>query len=142
MIKQNGYRYLQHKNQCLPQEVYPQPLDISYNYSGLSTYVGEAIYDVHGSRYFLLSVNDFQNNHNITVVSPLQQETLGDGNILAKVSSECCNKCCYENTERMYFGPTNISKLHLILYDEYGRIVDLNNGDYSFTLEIEVIYDL
>ena len=28
------------------------------------------------------------------------------------------------------------------LYDEFGRIVDMNNGDYSFTLELEYIYDL
>ena len=28
------------------------------------------------------------------------------------------------------------------IYDEFGRIVDINNADYSFTLELEVIYDL
>ena len=141
-VKNNGYRYFQQHQRCFPQQIYPQPMDISLSYIDESSYTGEALYDSHGSKYFLLSINDFQNNHNITVVSPLQQETLGDGNILAKVSSECCNKCCVEHTDRMYFGPTDITKLHIILYDEYGRIVDLNNGDYSFTLEIEVLYDL
>lgn len=141
-VKENGSQYLQQNLRCYHQTVYPKPLDICFNYTGKSSYTGEAVYDGHGSRYFLLSINDFQNNHNIAVVSPLQEETLGDGNILAKISSECCNKCCYENTERMYFGPTDIAKLHIILYDEFGRIVDLNNGDYSLTLELEVLYDL
>ena len=90
----------------------------------------------------MLSVNDFQNNHTIAVVSPLQQETLGDGSILAKVSSNCCGGCGIETPTRIYFGPTDIAKLHIKLYDEFGRIVDMNNCDYSFTLEVEVLYDL
>ena len=139
-VKNNGYQYLEQQLECCPQQVYP--MDISYNYSGKTFYTAEAVYDYQGSRYFLLSVNDFQNNHNISVISPLQEETLGDGNILAKISSECGCNCCGDNIERIYFGPTDINKLQLTLYDEFGRIVDLNNGDYSVTLELEVLYDL
>lgn len=115
---------------------------ISYVYTNAYSYIAESLYDSHGSRYFLLSVNDYNNNHNISLVSPLQYETLGDGNIIAKISSECCNCCTTEPVERIYFGPTDISKLHIILYDEFGRIVDFNNGDYSLTLELEILYDL
>ncbi len=140
-VKDNGFQYLQDQYKCYPSIDFSAN-DISYAYTGASSYTGEAIYDAHGSRYFLLSVNDFQNNHTISVVSPLQQETLGDGNILAKSSSNCCTGCGIEAPHRIYFGPTDISKLHIKLYDEYGRIVDLNNGDYSFTLELEVLYDL
>jgi len=28
------------------------------------------------------------------------------------------------------------------IYDEFGRIVDINNADYSLTLELEIVYDL
>ena len=115
---------------------------INYSYNNSNKYTAEALYDSQGSRYFLLSVNDFQNNHNIVLVSSLQEETLANGNLLAKISSECCKGCCEEYIERIYFGPTDISKLHIILYDEFGRIVDLNNSDYSITLELEVLYDL
>jgi hypothetical protein len=136
----NGLQYLKNNYTCCSPWI--EPTDISYIYTGASSYTGEAIYDNQGSKYFLLSVNDYQNNSTIAVVSPLQEETLGDGNILAKIPSECCDKCCIEYPDRIYFGPTDITKLHITLYDEFGRIVDMNNGDYSFTLELEIIYDL
>ena len=139
-IKQDGFQYLNQQYKCYPLADFSN--DISFTYINKHSYTGEAIYDAHGSRYFLLSVNDFQNNHTIAVVSPLQQETLGDGNILAKSSSNCCVGCGVEAPTRIYFGPTDISKLHIKLYDEFGRIVDMNNCDYSFTLEVEVLYDL
>lgn len=44
--------------------------------------------------------------------------------------------------KREYFGPVNIDRMRIQLLDDYGRVVDLNNVDYSFTLEIEQIYDL
>jgi hypothetical protein len=44
--------------------------------------------------------------------------------------------------KREYFGPVNIDRLRVQLLDDYGRVVDLNNIDYSFTIEIEQIYDL
>ena len=138
--KKNGLQYLKNNYTCCSPWI--EPTDISYIYTDASSYTGEAIYDNQGSKYFLLSVNDYQNNSTIAVVSPLQEETLGDGNILAKIPSECCDKCCIEYPDRIYFGPTDITKLHITLYDEFGRIVDMNNGDYSFTLELEIIYDL
>jgi len=42
---------------------------------------------------------------------------------------------------RVYFGPTDITRLRIILYDEVGRVLDINNSDYSLTLELEIIYD-
>jgi hypothetical protein len=139
-VKNNGFQYLKKNYTCQPPFI--EPSNISYTYTDASSYTGEAIYDNQGSRYFLLSINDFQKNSTIAVVSPLQQETLGDGNILAKIPSECCKGSCIAYPDRIYFGPTDITKLHIILYDEFGRIVDMNNGDYSFTLELEIIYDL
>jgi hypothetical protein len=43
---------------------------------------------------------------------------------------------------RKYFGPVNIQKLQIQLLDEYGRIINLNNMDYSICLTMETIYDL
>ena len=62
--------------------------------------------------------------------------------ILAKVTTDCCKKCCVEQPERIYFGPTDIARLEIKIYDEFARIVDINNADYSLTLELEIIYDL
>ena len=116
--------------------------NISNIYEGSSSYTGESLFDPHGSRYFFVSINDFHNNHNNSFISPFQYQTVSDNNIIAKVSTECCKSCCVEQPERIYFGPTDIIKLEIKIYDEFGRIVDINNADYSFTLELELVYDL
>jgi hypothetical protein len=43
---------------------------------------------------------------------------------------------------RQYFGPIAISTLKIQLLDEYGRIIQLNNMDYSFCLTFESVYSL
>tara|TARA_R110002073_G_scaffold7404_2_gene42019 strand:+ start:4479 stop:5807 length:1329 start_codon:yes stop_codon:yes gene_type:complete len=149
-IKDNGMQYLENTyNCCDPSGRMFEPQDISFCYTLLNdsktkttNFGGESIYDPLGNRYFLLSINDHQNHHNRNLISPMQKETLTDGNILAKVYGACGGECCYDNEERIYFGPTNISRLNIRLLDEFGRVVDLNNGDYSFTLEVEILYDL
>ena len=157
VVKNNGLTYLEPTYNCCDTGFvsYPNPYDISFNYrltipSDISSppsvvgwsYCAESIYDPLGNRYFLLSVNDFQNHHNRSLISAMQEETLNDGHLLAKIYGACGGDCCCENQERIYFGPTSISRLHIKLLDEFGRIVDLNNGDYSFTLELEILYDL
>lgn len=153
VIKNNGTTYI-----CCDKNGfmnYENPYDISYNYrfekpSDTSNppsplgwcYCAESIYDPLGNRYFLLSVNDYQNHHNRSFISAMQEESLSDGHLLAKIYGACGGECCCENQERIYFGPTSISRLNIKLLDEFGRIVDLNNGDYSFTLELEILYDL
>ena len=118
-------------------------LDIRNVYTGKIKYESEGVFDGHGTRYILVSVDDFQNNHNEPYISPFQEQSLGDKNILAKVSTDCCQDgCCNEHVERLYFGPIDLTKLHIKLFDEYGRLIDINNADYSFTIELEVLYDL
>ena len=41
------------------------------------------------------------------------------------------------NRTRRYKVPVDIQKLTIKLYDDYGRIIDTNNMDWSFTLEFE-----
>ena len=45
------------------------------------------------------------------------------------------------NRSREYFGPVDIQNLTITLYDEYGRVINLNNMDWSFTLAFEKLYD-
>ena len=42
---------------------------------------------------------------------------------------------------RKYFGPVNINRFRIRLFDEKGNSVNLNNSDYSFTVGIERLYD-
>jgi len=45
-------------------------------------------------------------------------------------------------TPREYYGPVNIQNMNVQLLDGYGRVVDLNNMDYSFCLTMTIVYDI
>ena len=40
---------------------------------------------------------------------------------------------------RKYFGPVRIKKLRIRLLDEFGRAIDLTNGDITVNLEITTL---
>ena len=42
--------------------------------------------------------------------------------------------------QRDYFGPVTIEKLRIRLLDHFGKVLDLNNNDYSFALEFKQLY--
>ena len=48
----------------------------------------------------------------------------------------------FYQSRRSYFGPVNIKKLHIQIMDEFGRVIDLNNNDFSFSLQIQQLYDM
>jgi len=118
--------------------------NIVKKYEGLTSYEAENCYDGGVSnKYYLLSIDDYQNNHNNAFVSAFKYQSLTDNNILCKMTNskeDGMKTILYP--KRIYFGPTNINKLHIRIYDEYGRILDVNNGDLSIELECEILYDL
>jgi hypothetical protein len=70
-------------------------------------------------------------------------------NILARITLQgsvfniiAQNNLMLVTNSRQYFGPVDIQKMQIQLLDEYGRILDLNNMDYSFCLSFQTIYDL
>lgn len=113
-----------------------------YSYTGKHSYESESIYDNVGNTYFLLSINDYQNNHDNIFISPFKYQSLADSNVLAKLSIDCHSKNMIEYPKRIYFGPTDINKLYIKIYDEFGRIIDVNNADLSIELECDILYDL
>jgi hypothetical protein len=111
-------------------------------------YVSEGIVDLLGPRYLYLVVDDFNNNVNNNFYSAFNSSILNK-NILARISLKTNTfNVLIENglnvisTPRRYFGPVNIVNLNIQLLDEYGRIIDLNNMDFSFALNFETVYDL
>lgn len=113
-------------------------------YVGANSYEAENCYDGGlSNKYYLLSVNDYQNNHANAFVSAFKYQTLTDNNILCKMTnSKDDGTKTFLYPKRIYFGPTNINKLHIKIYDEYGRILDVNNGDLSLEIECEILYDM
>ena len=107
-------------------------------------YNPEAVYDNLGTRYFILSIDDFNKNYSNTLISPFQESVFTDQTAIAKVPNtpDLINfdDILYQS-RRNYFGPVNIKRLHIKLYDELGRIVDLNNNDFSLSIQLEQLYD-
>jgi hypothetical protein len=117
-------------------------------YSGSSNYVSEGIVDTTGPRYIYLVVDDYNQSVNNNFYSAFNSSILNK-NIIARISLKANAFNILEQdglniitTPREYFGPVNINNLTIQLLDEYGRIIDLNNMDYSFCLNLTTIYDI
>jgi hypothetical protein len=118
-------------------------------YTGNSAYVSEAVIDLKGFKYMFLVVDDYNNNVSNSFYSAFNSSILNK-NILARISLQNTsyfdvssqNNLSLVTTVRQYFGPVDIQKLGIQLLDEYGRVVDLNNMDFSFCLTLQSIYDL
>jgi hypothetical protein len=105
----------------------------------------EACYDPLVSKYYILAIDDYNKNYSNTLCSPFQESAFNNNTAMAKIphtpTSPNYDNIFYKS-RREYFGPVNIKKLHIKLLDEMGRIVNLNNSDYSFTIEIKQLYDI
>jgi hypothetical protein len=117
-------------------------------YTGNTTYASEGIIDLIGPKYIYLVVDDFNNNVSDGFYGAFNSSILNK-NILARISLQGSvfsvlvqNNLNLLTTPRQYFGPVDIQKLQIQVLDEYGRILDLNNMDYSFCLTFQTVYDL
>lgn len=103
-------------------------------------YTSEApITNTNNSRNFYIAINDYQNN-NINKFSSAFSESLLPDNIITKINTKKeVNNSMEEAVDRTryYDGPTQINKLTFTIYDEYGRVVSLNNSDWSCILTFE-----
>jgi hypothetical protein len=112
------------------------------------TYVSEGIINLLGPRYIYLVVDDFNNNVLDGFYGAFTSSILNK-NILARISLQdtVFNYLSKDNYNlisgpRQYFGPVDIQKLQIQLLDEYGRVLNLNNMDYSFCLTFQTVYNL
>jgi hypothetical protein len=105
-------------------------------YTNNLNYVSEGVVDVTGPKYMFLAIDDYKNNVNNNFYSAFNSSILNTFNVLEQ------NNLNLVTTPREYFGPVDIQILNVQLLDEYGRIVDLNNMDFSFCLTLTTVYDL
>jgi hypothetical protein len=117
-------------------------------YTNSKNYVSEGVLDVKGPRYFFLVVDDYNTSVNNNFYSAFNSSILNK-NILARISLQGNtfsileqNNLSLVTTPREYFGPVNINAMNIQLLDEYGRIVDLNNMDFSFCVTLTTVYDI
>lgn len=138
-----------------PDTTNPLPLKLGWMlgfrngiYSGNINYVSEGLVDLTGSKYLYLVVDDYNNNVNNGFYSAFNSSVLNK-NILARISTQPTpfgstsqSNLSLITTPRQYFGPVDIQKLNIQLLDEYGRVIELNNMDYSFCLTFTSVYDI
>jgi hypothetical protein len=107
-------------------------------YIGKLEYISEISINVFSSvPYYYLHVDDYQNRANSNFESMSNTISL-TSSILTRVS---VNTGEIVKISRKYFGPVDITRLHVRILDTSGRSLDLNSN-FSFCLIFNVIYDL
>jgi hypothetical protein len=117
-------------------------------YENNVAYVSEGVIDLTGPKYIYLVIDDFNKSVNDGFYGAFTSSILNK-NILARISLQGSvfstftqNNLLLVTTSRQYFGPVDIQKIQVQLLDEYGRILNLNNMDYSFCLTFQTLYNL
>ena len=133
----------------------PLPLKLGWllgfrngKYINNQNYVSESIVNTNIMNYIYLVIDDYNNSVSNSFYSVFNSSLLNK-NILARISLQSGtfdillqNNLNLITPEREYFGPVNINNFTVQLLDAYGRIVDLNNMDFSFCLSLTRVYDI
>ena len=114
--------------------------------------LSEGVCNVQGTRYIYVSIDDFVNNSNNYFTAAFASSVMAP-NIITRINvadlAQDVTVYHYAQQEgysteldrsRSYFGPVDIQKLRVTLYDEYGRVVNLNYMDWSMELMFECVY--
>ena len=115
--------------------------------------MSEGICLITGPQYAFLCIDDFNNNVNNYYAVSYGSSTIAP-NIIARlnIKSQINSVGAYGivageslstslNYSREYFGPVDIQRIRVTLVDEFGRVMDLNNMDWSFALMFECVYN-
>lgn len=126
-------------NSWITQKVSPNP----------NVFISEGVTLVKGPAYGYIVIDDFNNNVNQNFTQAYANSVFRSSNVMSKISlSQLQSTSAYLQTSvlgvvttRTYFGPVDIQKLHIQFLDEYGRVINLNNMDWSLTLSFICQYD-
>ena len=129
-----GYRFGEYKN--------------NVDNSGNVSFTSEGAFDPQNPRYLFLVVDEFNRNFNQTFQGCFNDSSV-QSNVLAKIPIDTSYKTtlgpmllsCVESVPRRYHGPIKVKKLRVQLLDPYGRKVNLNNMDYTISLQLNCLYN-
>jgi hypothetical protein len=117
-------------------------------YQTANSYSSEGLFSSAPLDYLFFVLNDYHIYNSSNLIAMFNDSYI-DKNILAKIPySNTTFKVLFDgkndvlSPKRQYFGPIDIKKMGLQLLNKYGQIVNLNCMDFSFTLEVEMIYDI
>ena len=113
-----------------------------------NVFTSQGILLLRGPMYGYIIIKDYHNSSNNGFIQAYGDSLFPSGDVISKVSLQGDNHqfgtivtILGTTTTRTYFGPVDISRLHFQLLDEYGRVIDLNNMDWSLTLSFTCVYD-
>jgi len=121
-------------------------------YTMSASYQGEGSYGASFDNYVFVDVDDFQSNFLTDAVVSVTQGLNGQpfylGNtIMARIPiTTNANTIMFNNgadmlfKTREYFGPVKLERLRIRILNKYGNVVDMNQNDYSISLEINETY--
>jgi hypothetical protein len=118
------------------------------NYVKITSYIeSEGLFDAGGDRYIYVCINDYQYNSNASNIVCFDKGILNE-EVIAKIPMVNGKLSLIINDNnlplskiRLYNGPVNLSRLQIKIMDHFGSIIDLNNMDFSLTLELQVLYE-
>lgn len=117
-------------------------------YDGETIYLSDSVIEPNPVRYLYLAVDDFNNSVNNHFMTAFNKSVLSP-NILARISLKGSyftmimeNDLNIVTEPRKYFGPVDIQRLRIQLLDDHGRVLPMNNSNYSFCLIFKQLYDL
>ena len=117
------------------------------NYLQMRKVISEGLFDAGGDRYIYIAINDFQYNNNTSNIVCFDKSILNE-DVIAKIPmiNGKLSLIINDNNNslskiRRYNGPINLNRLQIKILDHFGSIVDLNNMDFSMTLELEILYE-
>ena len=117
------------------------------SYTGDNVYISEGIYNAGGNDYLYFMLNDFNHSETPSVLV-MKDKSILDDNILAKIPvANDKYQVLFDSPsngvlkQREYMGPTTLSRIHVKLLDEFGKVIDTNMMDFSFSLELEIAFE-
>ena len=117
-------------------------------YNDSTSYTADTIVEPSNVRYVYLIVDDFNKSANNHFISAFNKSVLNP-NILARIAIKGSyfsiimgNDFNITSEPRKYFGPVDIQRLKIQIIDEYGKILNMNNSNFSFCLNLKMLYDL
>ena len=106
--------------------------------------VSEALLAFKATSYIFIAIDDYNNSVN-DYYSAVFSDSFAIKNVITRVNVGLLREISEAsstqlNRQRNFFGPVNIQKLRITLYDNFGRTVDLNNMDWNMELIFECVY--
>jgi hypothetical protein len=73
-------------------------------------------------------------NTDVFSIIPIKTKSLATGDLIVELTGPL------QDNKRTYFGPVNVDRMRVSLYDDKGNILNLNGADWGFTIIATLLY--